>query len=144
MDRAQWQHRLSRALLPLAALAVAAVLGKQWPKDQTVHYVLGDSAPRVQELDASWLAGGAHGESEESLRDVSFRYAVGRAPRVVTYEPRLPDGDYTVKIEIVAASRRSVVQRHVTLGGGSTSIDLTDSLFAQPDSLPRSEGTAIR
>jgi len=138
MDRARWRRGLSRVLLAIAALAVAAVLGKEWPKDQIVHYVLGNSAGRVEEVDASWLAAGQPGQSEESLRDVSFRYALGQAPRVVTHEPRLPDGDYTVKIEIVAESRRNVVQRHVRLGGGATSIDLTDAVLAPAESPLRS------
>ncbi len=93
---------ISMLILVTAALATATVLGKHGPKDQTVHYVLGSAAARVEEVDASWIPWDKHGESQESLRDVSFRYAPGHAPRVVTHEPRLPDGDYTVKIEIVA------------------------------------------
>jgi hypothetical protein len=130
-------------ILVTAALATATVLGKHGPKDQTVHYVLGSAAARVEEVDASWIPGDKHGESQESLRDVSFRYAPGHAPRVVTHEPRLPDGDYTVKIEIVAESRRNVVERHVRLSGGATSIDLEDALGPTSESVlpPRGAGT---
>jgi hypothetical protein len=135
-----------RACFLAAALAVSAVVAKGWPKDQTVHYVLGDAAPRVEEIDARWAErrgspsgdpvghGGAErtGQAgDEWAREVSFRYAPGRAPRVVTHAPRLPDGDYTVEIEIVASdserSRRAVVRRHVYLAGGVTSIDLARS-----------------
>ncbi len=142
--RARLGQRVSTALLVAAALAVATVLGKHWPRDQTVHYVLGSAAERVEEIDASWIAGDKDDESQESLRDVSFRYAPGHAPRVVTHEPRLPDGDYTVKIEIVAESRRNVVQRHVRLGGGPTSIDLADALRPTPGSVLRSQGSGTR
>ena len=121
--------------LATGALVVAGTLGKRGPKDQTVHYILGDAAGRVEEIDAAWSSGGGqHDESQESLRNVSLRYALGHAPRVVTHEPRLPDGDYTVKIEIVAESGRNVVERHVRLGGGATSIDLADALRAPSDS----------
>ena len=43
MDR----KRIARGLILVAALAVALLLGRQWPKDQTVHYVLGDASART-------------------------------------------------------------------------------------------------
>jgi hypothetical protein len=133
MHRAQLGRRVPMMFLPLGALAVAMVLGRRWPKDQTVHYVLGDAAGRVEELDASWYSGEEYDQSQESLRDVSLRYVLGRAPRVVTHEARLADGDYTVKIEIVAVSGRTVVERHVRLAGGATSIDLADAVRLPPE-----------
>ena len=127
MDR----KRLLRLLLLGAALFVAMILARQWPKEQTVHYVLGDGATRVEEVDARWAPGATSSASPEDwTREATFRYAPGRAPRIVTHEPKLPDGDYTVEIEIASASAtRNIVRRHVTLtGGGSTSIDLADSV----------------
>ena len=122
MDR----KRLLRLLLLAAGLVVAMMLARHWPKDQTVHYVLGDGATRVAEVDARWAQGRA---SEDWTREATFRYAPGQAPRIVTHEPKLPDGDYTVEIEIASASARNVVRRNVTLSGnGSTSIDLADSV----------------
>ncbi len=92
---------LVRLLLPAAAVAFAAAFSDGFhafgaPRSQTVHYVLGDGAPHVVELDARWARGDA------PMREASFRYAPGEAPRVVTHEPRLADGDYTVEIEVVA------------------------------------------
>jgi len=132
--------RVARLVFLAGALAVALVLGRKWPKDQTVHYVLGAGAAHVEQIDAAWAAdtrevrsagGGTAGgsertsDSEEPILDVSYRYPVGEAPRVITHEPRLPDGDYTVKIEIVGDRGRAVVLRHVTLNGaGALSIDL--------------------
>jgi hypothetical protein len=136
MLRARLGQRVSMMVLLSGALAVALVLGKHHPRDQTVHYVLGDAAGRVEEIDASWFERGEHDESQESLRDVSFRYVLGRAPRVVTHEARLADGDYTVKIEIVAVSGRTVVERHVRLAGEATSIDLADAIGLPPGSRP--------
>jgi hypothetical protein len=134
MLHAQLGQRVSTMILLAGALAVALALGKHRPKEQTVHYVLGDSAGRVEEIDASWFERGEDDESQESLRDVSFRYVLGRAPRVVTHEARLADGDYTVKIEIVAVSGRTVVERHVRLSGEATSIDVADAVGLQPGS----------
>jgi hypothetical protein len=123
MDR----KRILRLLLLGAGLFIAMLLARHWPKEQTVHYVLGDGASRVEEVEARWAEGRS---SEDWTREATFRYAPGQAPRIVTQEPRLPDGDYTVEIEIAAAdAARNVVRRNVTLtGGGSTSIDLADSV----------------
>jgi hypothetical protein len=123
---------LARLVVPAAAVAVAAVLSRTWPKDQTVHYVLGDGAARVEELDARWASGKDPDDTDTWLREVAFRYAPGKAPRVVTHEPRLANGEYTVEIEIVAANEGAAppgvstarVRRHVVLGGGVTNIEL--------------------
>ncbi len=129
MDRKRLLRLLS--LLALAGgLAAALPLAQHWPREQTVHYVLGDSAPRVRELDARWNAaadpgGGTGGDWD---REVTFQYAAGQAPRVLTHQPKMPDGDYTVEIDLVSDSERSTVTRHVTLAGGSTSIDLAGSV----------------
>jgi hypothetical protein len=144
------------ALVASVSIAASLLFAGRWPKDQTVHYVLGDAAPLVEEVDARWArrdvsapaplampqrqsagprsASDAHvTDTDESsgddwTREASFRYAPGRAPRVVTHEPRLPDGDYTVDIEIVASSHVSRVRRRVALTGGVASIDLADSV----------------
>ncbi len=127
MDR----KRAVRMLLLAVVLMVGLYFARQWPKDQTVHYVLGDAAGRVEEVDARWAPGIA--ATEDWTREASFRYAPGKAPRIVTHEPRLPDGDYTVEIEIVAANEAHeksevVVRKHVILGGGATSIQLADAV----------------
>lgn len=124
-------------LLPAAALVVAGVLSRDLPKAQTVHYVLGDGAPRVEEVDARWTD-----NKDTDMRDATFHYAPGQAPRVITHEPRLPDGDYDVEVQIVAQDgtspaspergqntlARQTVRRHVVLGGGVTSISLDRSV----------------
>jgi hypothetical protein len=121
-----------------AVLLIGLYFAREWPKDQTVHYVLGNAAPRVEEVDARWAPGIA--ATSDWTREASFRYPRGKAPRVVTHEPRLPDGDYTVEIEIVVASAANgngdapapknevVVRKHVVLGGGATSIELADAV----------------
>lgn len=114
----------SPALLLVAALLLAMLLARGWPKDQTVHYVLGDAAPRVEEVDARW-ADGNHRGDESWMREATFRFAPGDAPRVVTHEPRLPNGDYTVEVEIAASHATNVVTRHVRLEGGATSMNLS-------------------
>jgi hypothetical protein len=124
-----------RLLVLSGVLLLALYAGRMWPRDQTIHYVLGSLAPRVEELDARWAPGIA--ADGDWTRTASFRYAPGTAPRVVTHEPRMADGDYTVEIEIVARKQEdpveapdaagtetAVVRKHVILGGGATQIDL--------------------
>jgi hypothetical protein len=124
MDRKRLFRLLSLVALA-GGLAAALPLAQRWPRVQTVHYVLGDAAPRVQELDARWSERASGGSGDDVNREATFRYAPGQAPRVVTHLPRLSDGDYTVEIDLVSSSDRSTVRRQVTLAGGSTSIDLS-------------------
>jgi hypothetical protein len=119
--------RLSRLLLLAAGLMLALFFARNWPREQTVHYVLGDAAPRVEEVDARW-APASQSSTDDWTRQATFHYAAGKAPRIVTHEPRLPDGDYTVEIEIASSNERSTVRRQVTLSGGATSIELAGSV----------------
>ena len=68
---------------------------------------------------------------EDWTREAAFRFPVGSAPRIVTHEPRLADGDYVVEIEIQTAPLRNAgatLRRRITLQGGTTSIDLSESV----------------
>ncbi len=106
----------------LAAVVAMPSAMKRWPKAQTVHYVFGDAASKVEELDARWAEGE---KADEVVREVDFRYPRGQAPRIASHEPRLSDGDYSVEIDLVAGGEHARALRHVTLGGGVTSIDLS-------------------
>jgi hypothetical protein len=121
------------ALLALAgaALVIYFVLGSHWPKDQVVHVVLGPSSPRVTEISLRYAPHTSHKRSasdEDWTREATFRFSEGNAPRVVTHEPRLADGEYDVEIEIQTPSQRSTIDRHATLQGGATSIDVADAV----------------
>jgi hypothetical protein len=110
-------------LLLLGALAAAAYvwLGPHVPKDQSVNVILGDSAPTVTEVALQYAANG------EPVREAVLRYELGRAPRVVHHEPRLPDGAYVVDVRVHGAHGVVDTERHVELhASGSTSITLKD------------------
>jgi hypothetical protein len=122
-----WTRRLWRPLILVAGLTAVLVLGRDWPKDQDLRFVLGASAPRVIELTARY----APGKSDDFTREVSFRFdpSAGRAaPRVVTHTARLPDGEYTVEIDLATAIDRTTVKRHVTLEGKAVSIELEQAV----------------
>jgi hypothetical protein len=117
------KRRLARILLVLAAVGVFLVLSHNWPRDQTVHVVLGDAAPRVVEVRVAY---GSRGE--DSSRGASFHFAKGTAPRIVTHEPKLPDGDYMIQIDLATGESKdqhAAIERHVTLQGGTVSIDVS-------------------
>ena len=120
------RRRIAQLVLLLAALATYLLLARQWPKDQVLHFSFGDAASRVDELRVRYgetnRSGGAPAEWS---RAAEFRYRKGQAPRVATHETRLPDGNYTVEIEIGAAAETATVTRKVDLEGGSVTIELS-------------------
>jgi hypothetical protein len=63
-------------------------------------------------------------------REARLSYAAGTAPRIVAHEPELPDGAYTLKVDMITRDRRVSVERSVTLSGGSTQIHLGADLRA--------------
>ena len=113
----------SGSLLLFAGVGAAAYffLAPRFPKDQTVNVVLGDAARDVTEVSVRY---GAH--DTEWSKGATMHYDLGKAPRVVNHETRLPDGDYLVAIEVRSARGVSITERRVDLrGGGSTSIDVS-------------------
>jgi hypothetical protein len=129
-----------RRLLPLLFIAIGAAfyftLAPHWPADQHVRIVLGERAPRVEEVTLR-CATSERSSSDDWLREVTFRYAKGSAPRIVSYEPRLVRGDYLVEVEIHSDDGRVVtLDRHVTLAGGTTSIDLPEASVLRDARVP--------
>jgi hypothetical protein len=110
---------LGLLVVAIAIVAVYTYLGSKMPKDQVVHLVLGSAAPLVTEVVVRYRP-----EREtEWAREVRFEYTKGTAPRIVTHEARLADGDYLVEIDVARGSAHTVVERNVKLGG-TTSIEL--------------------
>ena len=147
--------RSGHLLLLAPVLALGLWLLGHSPADQTVHYVLGEAAPRVEELDVRWREDGplwrARGgprnaplvdpSNDDLIREVSYRFAPGTAPRIVTHEPRLSNGDYSVEIDVVLASSdnsRTHVSRRVQLTGGVLSIDVGAAVLGAARGGPRS------
>ncbi len=121
MDR----RRGIKLLLLVAGLGLALLLGKQWPATQTVHLLLGDAAPRVTEVEVHYariLGDAKRGDAFDV--GATFPFGKAGAPRIVTHEPKLAPGDYTVAIEIATAGDRAIVERRITLDGHVVSIDV--------------------
>jgi hypothetical protein len=117
------RRRITRFVFLVFGLLVALYLGTQGPKEQHVRLVLGAAAPDITALDLRYLT-----QDGDIAREVHFVYPKGLAPRVVAHEPRLPDGDYRLQIDVDARDGRREVQRQVTLGGGSTQVDVSSAL----------------
>lgn len=113
---------------PLAFLAVgllvAYYLRTHAPSEQHVRVVLGDQAPEVVLVDLQYLDA-----SGELVRAAHFPYPNGAAPRVISHEPTVPNGDYILTIDVDTRDGRRAIQRRVTLGGGSTQVDVSNALL---------------
>jgi hypothetical protein len=113
--------------LPLAVLGagalIAAYVGGRAPRDQHVRLVLGAEADTVTGLQLEYV--GADGEV---ARDLRMTFASAAAPRVIAHEPKLEDGDYRLRIDLDTREGRRTAERRVTLGGGTTQVNLAGLL----------------
>lgn len=109
-------------LVVLLVLALGAyfVLSPRLPKDQTVNVVLGDDADRVHDVTLRYTQDG----ESETAREATFHF--DHAPRVIRHDARLPNGDYTVTVDL-RGSGSAHVERKVTLSGGSTNVDVSET-----------------
>lgn len=85
--------------------------------------MLGPAAADVTGLEIQYVA-----EDGDVARDARMTFPPGQAPRIVSHEPQLSDGDYRLRIDVDAREGRRTVERRVTLGGGTTQVDLTTAL----------------
>jgi hypothetical protein len=111
-------------LFLLVGALVATYLGAMGPQQQHVRIVLGAAAPSVTAVGIQYL-----GRDDEPAREAHFVYPPGSAPRVVAHEPQLPNGEYRVQIDVDTRDGRRLIQRRVTLGGGSSQVDVSSALM---------------
>lgn len=117
------RRTLSRIVFLVFGLLVALYLGTQGPQEQHVRVVLGAAAPEVTTVDLQYVA-----KDGEVAREAHFTYPKGSAPRVVAHEPQLPNGEYRLQIDLDTIDGRRAIQRQVTLGGGSTQVDVSSAV----------------
>jgi hypothetical protein len=121
--------RRKRKLFPYLLLGagglVAAYLAAKAPREQHVKLVLGPRAEAVTALEVQYVA-----EDGDVARDTRMTFEPGQAPRVVAHDPQLADGDYRLRIDVDTREGRRSVERRVTLGGGTTQVDLAALLTA--------------
>lgn len=110
---------------------IAAYLSSKSPRDQHLRLVLGPLAAEVTGVEVQYVA-----EDGEVARDARMTFAVGQAPRVASHEPQLADGDYRLRIDLDTREGRRTVERRVTLGGGTTQVDVTSVLSGPPPPPP--------
>jgi hypothetical protein len=123
---------LRRRLVPMLFIGAGAAfyfgLGPRWPTDQHLRVSLGNDAPRVTEVTVRCALDDVRpGDGDPDwVREVTFRYAKGQAPRILSYEPRLASGDYLVEIEEKTDEAGAfTTDRHAHLSGGTTTFDLS-------------------
>lgn len=117
------KRRIGSLVFLVVGLGIAFYLGQNGPQEQHVHIILGGTAPDVTGVELQYAA-----MNGDIANETSFHYAPGQAPRIVSHEPKLPRGDYDLKVDIGVATDAGAgrsVQRRVTLNGGSTQLDLS-------------------
>ncbi len=132
LDQAM-RRRLARIVGLVAVAAIFLTLASRWPRDNVVHIVLGAAAGQVERATLRYAPAPKNGPMvEDWTREVTFGFPGGSAPRVITHEPRVADGDYVVEIEILKTSHAIVrTQRRVALEGGTTSVDVSTAIAAE-------------
>lgn len=131
MESKPRRSRLAAFGFLAVGLAVAAYLGKLGPQEQHVRVVLGNGAPLVTAVGIQYLD-----PDGEIARETRIDYAGGGAPRIVAHDPELRNADYLVQIDLETRDGRRTVQRQVTLGGGSTQIDVGSVIVAPSSPSP--------
>lgn len=119
------RRRIGSLVFLAFGLGVAMYLGQNGPQEQHVHVILNERAPIVTSVSLQYL-----GASGDVASETTFHYAKGQAPRIVSHDPKIPSGDYKLRVDIDLAqpdlpeSRKSV-EKQVTLKGGSAQVDLS-------------------
>lgn len=121
------RRRLRGLFFLVGGLLVTLWFAVKSPHEQHVRYVFGAHAPEVTRLDVQYLE-----PNGEVARENEMRFEPGQAPRIVTHEPSLADGEYRLRIDLDTREGRRSVERQVTLSGGSTSVDLAEVLSKAP------------
>lgn len=107
-------------------LLVALYFGSKAPREQHVKVVLGERSAAVTAVGLQYVG---EGGGDDVAREARLAFPEG-APRVVSHDPSLADGDYRLRIDLDTRQGRRSAERRVRLGGGSTQIDLTPDLGA--------------
>lgn len=108
-------------LFALAGIGLYVLLAPKLPKTQTVELVLGGAASKVVYARMAYTNVAAAWSSE-----VELNYLNG-APRVVHHETQMPDGDYDLAIDLRGKVGGAHFDRHVSLRGGATSVDVSEA-----------------
>lgn len=119
------RRRIGSLVFLAVGLAIAMALGQLAPSEQHIHVILGNRAPEVTAVTLQYVAGAGSGEIAD---ETSFRYEAGKAPRIVSHDPKLSTGEYRLTVDVEMREIRRSVERQVTLKGGSTQVDVANAL----------------
>lgn len=111
--------RAGPVLLVVAGALVLGGLLDRAPKTQSIRLMLGEGARTTRAVRVRYENG-----SGELEREAQLQFAPGAAPRVLALEPTLADGAYTLQIEVEREEGRALVERRVTLSGGTLQVPL--------------------
>ena len=114
------KRRIGSLVFLAVGLGIAWYLGQNGPQEQHVHVILNERAPLVTGVSLQYTA--ANGDV---ANETSFHYSPGQAPRIVSHDPKIPSGDYKLKVDVDLPDSRKTVEKQVTLKGGSAQVDVS-------------------
>lgn len=114
------RRRIGSLVFLAFGLGVAMWLSQNGPQEQHVHVILNERAPTVTGVSLQYVA-----SNGDVANETSFRYAPGQAPRIVSHDPKIPSGDYQLKVDVDLGDSRKSVEKQVTLKGGSAQVDVS-------------------
>jgi hypothetical protein len=103
-----------------AGLGIALWLGQNGPSEQHVHVILGDTAPKVTGVSLQYIS-----SAGDTANETRFTFEPGKAPRIVNHDPKVPNGEYRLKVDVDSPENRRTVEKPVTLKGGAAQIDVS-------------------
>lgn len=119
------RRRIGSLVFLVVGLGIAYWLGQNGPQEQHVHVILNERAPLVTGVAIQYVT--ANGDV---ANETAFHYDPGKAPRIVSHEPKIPAGDYKLRVDVDSAApdagvSRKSVEKQVKLSGGSAQVDVS-------------------
>ena len=90
------RRRFAPLFLVAAGLGAYAMFSRELPRDRDVVLDLGEAAPEVADVQASWTRSG----SEQAELTTRWHFAEGTAPKRLAARVRLPDGAWEVEVGV--------------------------------------------
>lgn len=118
------KKRLVYLGLLIAAVGIFLVMSRVWPREQTIHVILGEAAPRVEEVELSFIPAGAAEDDDSRARRISLHYPAHDAPQAITQAPKLANGDWLIELAVMVPGDSIVVHRRLKLEGGVVTLDV--------------------
>jgi hypothetical protein len=130
----QARRRLAPLLLVAAVFGAYAMIDRELPRERDVVLDLGDAAPDVSDVEASWMR--PRSGAEEAELTTRWHFARGTAPARLKTRARLADGDWEVEVGVQRYGERGETHWSGRVNLERTPFWKRDNLRNEPVMLP--------